>query len=154
MVYRRTQGWVRLGCELRSCRNLRFAQVADKIQNIAKTCINAAPAASDAPSGVAKSAAQAARLRQQLASQEIAGGHALSKHAGDFADVGITARGQFARHIENIMNNPSAFRELRNGRSAFWDDATGTVVIRNRSDFDGGTAFRPTTGRAYFEGLR
>jgi filamentous hemagglutinin len=52
------------------------------------------------------------------------------------------------------MNNPSAFRELRNGRSAFWDDATGTVVIRNPSAVDGGTAFRPTNGRAYFDGLR
>lgn len=48
------------------------------------------------------------------------------------------------------MNNPSAFRELRNGRSAFWDDATGTVVIRNPSAADGGTAFRPRNGRSYF----
>jgi filamentous hemagglutinin len=89
-----------------------------------------------------------------LAAQEIAGGHAFGKHAGEFADLGIKSRGQFAGHIENVMNNPSAFRELRNGRSAFWDDATGTVVIRNPSAVDGGTAFRPTNGRAYFDGLR
>lgn len=32
--------------------------------------------------------------------------------------------------------------------------ATGTVVIRNPSAVDGGTAFRPTNGRSYFDGLR
>lgn len=103
---------------------------------------------------MAQSAVKAAQLRWHLAAQEIAGGHALIKHAGELVGVGITTREQFARHVERIMTNASAFRELRNGRSAFWDDATGTVVIRNPSAVHGGTAFRPTTGRAYFEGLR
>jgi filamentous hemagglutinin len=65
-------------------------------------------------------------------------------------DLGITTRQQFSGHIENIMNNPSAMRELSNGRTAFWDDVTGTVVIRNPSAVDGGTAFRPTAGKSYF----
>ncbi|MBX3373176.1 MAG: hypothetical protein KF817_05020 [Phycisphaeraceae bacterium] len=100
--------------------------------------------------GGAHSAANAVRLNRQLAAQEIAGGHAFGKHAGEFADLGIQTRQQFASHIENIMNYPSATRALSNGRTAFWDNATGTVVIRNPSAVDGGTAFRPTTGMSYF----
>lgn len=41
-------------------------------------------------------------------------------------------------------------RLLSNGRAAFWDNATGTVVTRNPSAVDGGTAFRPAAGRSYF----
>jgi filamentous hemagglutinin len=104
--------------------------------------------------GGARSAANAARLNRNLAAREIAGGHAFGKHADEFAALGITNRDQFARHIEDVMNNPSAFRELRNGRSAFWDDATGTVVIRNPSAVDGGAAFRPPDGRSYFERIK
>lgn len=105
----------------------------------------------------ARSSANAARLRGQLAGDEIAGGHAFEKHViqrGEFTGLGIRTREQFARHIENVVNNPSASRQLSGGRTAFWDDATGTVVIRNPRAADGGTAFRPTAGREYFEGLR
>ena len=105
----------------------------------------------------ARSSANAARLRGQLAGNKIAGGHAFEKHViqrGEFTGLGIRTREQFARHIENVVNNPSASRQLSGGRTAFWDDATGTVVIRNPRAADGGTAFRPTAGREYFEGLR
>ena len=105
----------------------------------------------------ARSSANAARLRGQLAGDEIAGGHAFEKHViqrGEFAGLGIRTREQFARHIENVVNNPSAYRQLSGGRTAFWDDVTGTVVIRNPRAADGGTAFRPTSGREYFDGLR
>jgi ribosomal protein L29 len=107
--------------------------------------------------GPAHSAANAARLNHQLAAQEIAGGHAFSKHVIDqseFTDLGIQTRDQFTSHIERIMTNPSATRSLRGERIAFWDDASATVVIRNPRAPDGGTAFRPVAGRAYFEGLR
>jgi len=104
----------------------------------------------------AHSSANAARLRGQLAGDEIAGGHAFEKHViqrGEFTGLGIRTREQFARHIENVVNNPSASRQLSGGRTAFWDDATGTVVIRNPRAADGGTAFRPTLGREYFEDI-
>lgn len=73
---------------------------------------------------------------------------------GEYKDLGITTREQFASHIESVVNNPSSFRELSGGCTAYWDDVSGTVVIRNPKAVDGGTAFRPVNGQAYFEGLR
>lgn len=83
--------------------------------------------------------------------QKIAGGHAFSKHGAQFAGLGIRNEKQFARFINRIMERPSATRELRNGRTAFWDDATGTVVIHNPHADDAGTAFMPDLGRTYFD---
>jgi filamentous hemagglutinin len=107
--------------------------------------------------GEASSLANAAGLRGQLAGKEIAGGHAFEKHVldkGEFKGLGIRTREQFANHIENVVNNPTASRQLSGGRSAYWQDSTGTVVIRDPRAADGGTAFQPTNGRAYFDGLR
>ena len=52
------------------------------------------------------------------------------------------------------MGNPRAVRNLSNGRVAYWDNASGTVVIRNPGAIDGGTAFKPTQGKIYFDNLR
>jgi len=92
-----------------------------------------------------------------LVGKEIAGGHAFEKHVldlGEFKGLGIRTREQFAGHIENVVNNPTSFSELSRGRSAYWSESTGTVVIRNPRAVDGGTAFQPTAGRAYFDALR
>jgi filamentous hemagglutinin len=59
-----------------------------------------------------------------------------------------------ATHVESVMTNPSAMRSLGGGRSAFWDNASQSVVIRNPSAIDGGTVFKPTTGISYFNNLR
>ena len=94
----------------------------------------------------AESAVNAARLRSQLAGQEIAGGHAFEKHViqqGEFGGLGIRTREQFSNHIENVINNPTAVKQLSGGRSAYWDDATSTVVIRNPRAADGGTKVDP-----------
>jgi len=90
-------------------------------------------------------------LRNQLAGQEIAGGHAFAKHAGEF---GFTNSGQMAAHVESVMTNPSAMRNLSGGRSTFWDNATQSVVIRNPFAVDGGTVFKPTSGISYFNNLK
>lgn len=66
----------------------------------------------------------------------------------------ITTQQQFAGQIESILANPSAKKPLSNGRSAYWDDTTGIVVIRNPNAADGGTAFEPMNGEAYFNNLR
>lgn len=121
--------------------------------------IVAAHKAVDAAKGVgeANSLANAARLRGQLAGKEIAGGHAFEKHVldqGEFKGLGIRTREHFANHIEDVVNNPTASRQLSGGRSAYWQDSTGTVVIRNPRAADGGTAFQPPNGRAYYNGLR
>lgn len=93
------------------------------------------------------------RLKNQLISKEISGGHAFEKHVlnrGEFPGW-IRTRTQFAQHIENVLNNPSGMRELRNGRYGYWHQETGTIVIRNPSALDGGTAFQPMEGVNYFE---
>lgn len=96
------------------------------------------------------------RLNNQLAAEQIANGHAFDKHVHEQNEFGgsIETRQQFANLIENILNHPSAVRQLSNGRSAYWDDASGVVVIRNPNAADGGTAFRPANGRSYFNNLR
>ena len=99
----------------------------------------------------AESSLAAPLLRNQLAGQEIAGGHAFAKHAGEF---GFTNPAQMATHVEGVMTNPSAMRSLSGGRTAFWDNGTGSVVIRNPSAVDGGTTFIPKNGINYFNGLR
>ncbi len=101
--------------------------------------------------GSAHNAANYQRLKNQLASEEISQGHAFGKHVierGEFP--GIATRQQFANEIEQIMNNPSAYRSLRAGRSAYWHNESGTVVIRNPGTADGGTAFKPDLGIRYF----
>jgi len=82
---------------------------------------------------------------------KISGGHAFAKHASEFAGLGIKNEKQFERLIEGIVRNPSAERQLSQGRVAYWDDLTKTVVIHNPGAVDGGTAFRPTLGRLYFD---
>ncbi len=105
----------------------------------------------------AESSASTIQLRNQLIGKEISGGHAFVKHVlqqGEFKELGIQSRAQFARHIEAIVNNPTATRHLSSSRVAYWHEATKTVVIRNPRAIDGGTAFQPNNGRAYFDNLR
>ncbi len=45
------------------------------------------------------------RLRNQLAGQEIAGGHAFGKHASEF---GFKTQAEMAAHVERVMTNPTA----------------------------------------------
>lgn len=85
----------------------------------------------------------------------IAEGHAFEKHVlegGEFKSFGINTREEFARFIDRIVAEAKGtnVRPLSGGRTAYWDEATDTVVIRNPSAADGGTAFRPTLGKRYF----
>lgn len=90
-------------------------------------------------------------LNIHLAAKEIAGGHAYLKHA---ADMGIKNPVEFAARIESIMANPTMMRTLSNGRTAYWHQASATVVIRDPSALDGGTAFVARNGLNYFLNLR
>lgn len=80
------------------------------------------------------------------------GGHAFTKNSGEFP--GISTRKQFAEEVERVVSNPTEVRELSGGRTAYWDDQTKTVVIRNSSAKDGGTVFKPRNGKSYFDGLQ
>ncbi len=83
--------------------------------------------------------------------QNIANGHAFTDHRFEFERIGITTREQLAEHISNIINNPSDVKSLKRGRTAYWDDETGTVVIYDPADqAENGTAFIPENGKYYF----
>ena len=86
--------------------------------------------------------------------QTIAAGHAYDKHVvaeGQFP--GVASRAAFAALIQGIIEHPTASRQLTSERTAWWDEASGTVVIANPHDRDGGTCFKPRAGRPYFDHL-
>ncbi len=92
-------------------------------------------------------------LHRKLIAQEIAGGHAFEKHIinrGEFRGF-IRTRTQFSEHIENVLNNPTKAKQLRNNRTGYWHQETGTVVVRNPMAIDGGTAFQPNKGITYYQ---
>jgi filamentous hemagglutinin len=49
------------------------------------------------------------------------------------------------------VQNPDEVKQLSNGRTAYWNDKEKMVVIHDPKSPDGGTAFRPTNGKAYFD---
>jgi hypothetical protein len=64
----------------------------------------------------ADNVADGLRLRNQLAGQEIAGGHAFGMHAAEF---GFKSPAQMASQVESVMTNPSAVRNMSRGRTAY-----------------------------------
>lgn len=86
----------------------------------------------------------------------ISRGHAFQVHVIEGEDFPeIRTRDEFAEMIEKVLSDPaSPQRPLREGRQAFWSDAHRAVVIVDWFHEDGGTAFRPVRGKAYFQGLR
>ena len=96
-------------------------------------------------------------LNSELAGEEISNGHAFDKYVieqGEFKELGISTKEQFAAHIEKVVRDPTSSKNFSGGRTAYWDESSGTVVIRNPNSADGGTAFRLTNGRAYYDNLR
>jgi len=94
-----------------------------------------------------KDAAEIARVAEQ-----IAGGHAYQKHVverDEYPEIG--SQEQFQNLIQRILSNPTEWKRLEGGKSAYWDKKTGTVVIRDPGHPDGGTAFRPKTGKRYYD---
>lgn len=81
--------------------------------------------------------------------RKIANGHAYTNHAHEFS--GVKDKDQFAQHIDQMMKS-GIKKQLSRGRVAYWYG--GTVVITNPNNPDGGTAFRPSRGREYFNNLR
>jgi hypothetical protein len=85
--------------------------------------------------------------------EKIAKGHAWGKHVvkkGEFDGI-VSDEKEFKELVERIISKPSESKSLENGRTAYWDDATGSVVIANPNDKDGGTCFRPGSGKEYYD---
>jgi filamentous hemagglutinin len=94
-------------------------------------------------------------VAESIVAIRIAYGHAFEKHVlnqGQFP--GVLTPEQFAREIQRILENPSTSKPLARGRTAYWEEVTGTVVICDPHTADGGTAFKPHTGRSYYENLK
>lgn len=105
------------------------------------------------PDGADPAAAVPAATRARAG--QIASGHAYRKHVeekGEFPEVSSPAA--FTAMVAGIIDNPSDRIERPDGWSAYWDDATSTIVVVNARDPDGGTCFRPDEGREYFETLK
>jgi len=82
---------------------------------------------------------------------QIAQGHAWAKHQGEFPGWD---QGKFESTVNETMQNPDEVRTLSNNRTAYWNSKENMVVIKDPANADGGTAFRPTNGKAYFDGLK
>ena len=145
------------GGQARSIGGIRGAELRSNLE------VQVRPAArSPVPQSPATNIADAPRLRIQLTAQQIAGGHAFEKHVlgvsnpngAEFGGFGIRTRAQFADHIEGVITNPTRSSSLTNGRNAYYDSASNTIVITNPRASDGGTAFRPVNGEAYLRTLR
>lgn len=101
----------------------------------------------------ATSSVSAQLLKNKLISEQIAGGHAFEKHVinrKEFLDS-IVTRKEFARHIEKILNKPTEIKALTCNRIGYWDQKSGTVIIRDPLQRDGGTAFKPLRGKTYYD---
>jgi hypothetical protein len=91
---------------------------------------------------------------RRAVAERISKGHAFDKHVVRKREFpGITTPEQFARHIDQLMGRGEV-RPLARGRTAWWDEATSTIVIHTPQAEDWGTAYVVReNGAAYFRGL-
>ncbi len=99
------------------------------------------------------------------AATAISKGHAFGKHVTKgkefeqgkkmnnlaFAPSSITTEDQFKNFLQGIISTSTTSKVLDTNRTAYWDTATGTIVIVNKKAPDCGTAFRPTKGKKYYD---
>ncbi|WP_446221245.1 PA14 domain-containing protein [Nocardia sp. IBHARD005] len=78
---------------------------------------------------------------------DIAAGHAGSKHAAEFPGMSVPDLGEL---VEDIMENPTYSKPLSRNREAYSDG--DTIVVHDPEHKDGGTVFRPeATGKDWDE---
>ena len=108
-----------------------------------------AEAGSVAEIGVAARAAEAAGdFARESDAQTIAGGHAWTEHQAEFP--GWNQSG-FTKVVHATVQNPDGEKTLSRGRTAYWNEQEKLVVIRDPQNPDSGTAFRPKSGKSYFD---
>ncbi len=94
-------------------------------------------------------------MAESTLATRIAHGHAFEKHVLDQDQLPrILTPVQFATEIQRIMDNPSTSKRLARGRQAYWHEETGTVIMIDPHTIDGGTAFKPASGKTYYEHLK
>ena len=92
---------------------------------------------------------------QRRIAQAIANGHAYQKHVvGEKLFPEVKNKADFAELIGRLLAQPTHHRRLENGREAYFDQVTNTIVIYNPHARDKGTCFRPRSGLRYYERLK
>ncbi|MES2198847.1 MAG: RHS repeat-associated core domain-containing protein [Chlamydiota bacterium] len=99
----------------------------------------------------ATSSRSAHLLKNRLTAEEISGGHAFEKHVIQRNEFPGFSRFEFEQHLKKILNNPTEVKTLTSKRTGYWDRTSGTVIVRDPSAIDGGTAFRPIQGKKYYD---
>jgi hypothetical protein len=90
---------------------------------------------------------------------KIGHGHAFDKHKGEFP--GIKTPDDLSKEVGRIINDPKTeVKNFGNGKTAYWDNGTGTIVIHDPNNVkDKGTVFKPNpenpaAGKKYFDRLK
>jgi hypothetical protein len=92
---------------------------------------------------------------QAKIAQAIAAGHAYDKHVvAERLFPEVKSQADFAELIGKVLAHPTHHRKLENGREAFFDEPSNTIVIYNPHARDRGTCFRPRSGLQYYTGLK
>jgi len=114
-----------------------------------------------APGGVPNAGAgkadlvQYQKMKGQLLGEEVSQGHAFDKHVlqeGQFKEIDIRTRAQFAEHAESVFSSPSEIRYYTDGRTVYLQESTGTVLIKNPVSGES-TMFQPDHWDAYLQKL-
>jgi hypothetical protein len=50
-----------------------------------------------------------------------------------------------------VLDNLAEMKQLSRNRTAYVDQKSGTIIIRDPAKSDGGTAFRPGLGKYYYD---
>jgi hypothetical protein len=99
------------------------------------------------------SRATAARLIKLLQFRfifsRIANGHAFKHVIWDGHFPGVRTYDEFSRIVFDVMGTPTAVKQLRDSRTAYWKK--GVIVIHDPNHTDLGTAFVPDIGFRYFQ---
>jgi hypothetical protein len=89
------------------------------------------------------------RSEDRNAAEKIVRGHAWEKHKDDYPE--IKTKEDLQKFVENIMKKAHDVKEGERGRTAYWDNDSGTIVIHDPNHVDQGTVFKPDTGKDYFD---
>jgi hypothetical protein len=104
------------------------------------------------PTNSTASGANGAKLNKQLTLDEAVD-HSFDKHVlkqGEFSGLGIRTKDQLRSHAENVLNNPSSIRYHKNGKIAYIQESTGTVLIKSPVGSSGqSTVFQPKDFQNY-----
>ena len=95
------------------------------------------------------------KLKGQLLGQEVARGHAFSKHIlneGQFKGLGIRTRKQLSTHTENVFHTPSSVRYYKDGRTVYLQESTSSVLIKNPASGES-TMFQANDWAGYLQKL-